>query len=224
MGVTDQTILSEIQLAVVEMQVGDGGATWPSGLWTKTEVLGYLNQRQYRFLKDTGIFVSQDRIPVSAHTLRVSLVDQLSLPLVSIQVVEASWKYTTGVDQTTIWPMERISDLEIDLAQKSWTTSYGRPKTYMEVETPTLTLQLGPPPDLAGLIYLEYIGLTALLDGSGEIFTVPDELVPAIKWGALSDMLGKAGRGQNLSKAQYCESRYQEGVAIAQSLLETSVL
>lgn len=218
MPMTDQQVMTEIQYHLVELLSPDGGATWPSGLWTTAEVLGYLNQRQYRFLKETGIYVSQDRVPVTAQTLRVPLTDQNSLALDWIQTVQMSWRYTVGADQVTIWPMERIAAMEIDLAIPTWTTGYGRPKTYMDVETPTLSVQLGPPPDADGLLYLEYLGLTAVLDGTGELFTVSDEFVPAIKWGAIADMLSKAGRGQNLLKAAYAESRYQEGVTVAQSL------
>ena len=55
MAVTDQTILSEIQRVTLE-GAGDGGATWPSLMWTQAEVLGYLNQRQNRFLAAVGLY------------------------------------------------------------------------------------------------------------------------------------------------------------------------
>ncbi len=219
MSITDQAILSEIQYSVLELDVPDGGATWPSGLWTQVEVLGYLNQRQMRFIKETDVFVAQDRIPVTAGTTRVNLVDQLSLPLDWIDTIELSWQYTAGADQVTIWPVEHASQREVDLYTPLWLTSPARPQFYMDTETPLLVHTIAPPPDLDGLLYIEYLGLSAVLDGSGEIFTVPDEFVPAIKWGALADMLSKVGRGQNLGKAQYCESRYQEGVTAALTIL-----
>src|SRR5262245_48202613 len=61
MSTTDQQVLSEIQYQVIEPTV-DNGVTWTSGLWTATEVLNYLNQRQYRFMKDTLLMMAYGRV------------------------------------------------------------------------------------------------------------------------------------------------------------------
>lgn len=50
-------------------------------------------------------------------------------------------------------------------------------------------------------------------------FILPDEFIPALKWGVMADMLSKVGRGQDLQRAAYCESRYQEGVEAAAIIL-----
>ena len=44
MALTDQQVLSEIQAHLIEPE--DNGVTWPSGLWTSTEVLDLLIARQ----------------------------------------------------------------------------------------------------------------------------------------------------------------------------------
>jgi hypothetical protein len=49
--------------------------------------------------------------------------------------------------------------------------------------------------------------------------TTPNDFTPAIKYGVLADMLSKVGRGQDLTRAAYCESRYQEGVEAAKIML-----
>ena len=52
---TDQELLSQIQSALFEPD--DAGLTFPSGLWTRDEVLAAMNERQNRFLKSTLTWV-----------------------------------------------------------------------------------------------------------------------------------------------------------------------
>ena len=64
-----------------------------------------------------------------------------------------------------------------------------------------------------------YVALSQILDGTGQQFDIPDDWVPYLKYGVYADMLGKQGRGQDLLRAKYCDQRYQEGIALAQALL-----
>ncbi len=75
-------------------------------------------------------------------------------------------------------------------------------------------------PSAAGEVSLIYTGLSDLLDGTGIYFNVPDDWVPYLKYGVLADMLLKEGRGRDLLRGRYCEQRYQEGIVLAQSLLD----
>jgi len=52
-SVPDTDLLTELGLILQEDPV-----TWANGLWTFAEVLGYANQRQYRFLVETQILGS----------------------------------------------------------------------------------------------------------------------------------------------------------------------
>jgi hypothetical protein len=44
---------------------------------------------------------------------------------------------------------------------------------------------------------------------------VPDNFAWVVKFGALSDMLSKAGQAQDMPRAEYCERRWKEGIQLA---------
>lgn len=205
MAVTDQDQLSEVQLVMLE--VPDNGVTWNSELWTAAEVLAYFNQRQNRFVKDTLLFVATDELQVPAGTVRPAL------PSEWVATIDKAWQDSAS---GTWYPLSPGNSLEYDRGLPSWRATPGVPQAYMDEETPTLTTQLAPVPAADGVLETMYVGLAGLLDGAGEIFTVPDEFVPYIKYGVLADMLGKVGRGKDSFRAAYCESRYLEGVNLAQ--------
>lgn len=210
MAVTDQSILSEIQLAMLE-PVADGGVTWTSGMWTASEVLSYLNLRQDRFLKESQLLASWTTMAVSAGQLRPSL------PVDWVATVRVSWK---GQAQTTYTKLPRSDSWSADNGVPTWpTVTATRPAVYMDAETATLLIQLAPAPTNAGTLSLYYVSTGAPLTGLNELFTVPDEFVPYIKYGAIADMLMKLGRTQDMGRAAYCEQRFAEGVELAKSWL-----
>ncbi len=95
------------------------------------------------------------------------------------------------------------------------------PQAYREVDTTaTLTVGVTPAPASPGELGLLYVSLSEILEGTGQIFDVPDEFVPYLKYGVYADMLGKDGRGQDLTRSRYAEQRYQEGIVLAQSILQ----
>lgn len=211
MSTFDTSLFNEIQYHLLEPTI-DGGVTWASGLWTAAEVLDYANQRQYRFMKDTLLMMAYARIATTAGSTAVILPDDW------IESYRADWKHsTTGV----ITELPRSSTWEIDHTARDWALSNApRPLLFTDAESPTLQARAVPAASVNGEILLLYVSLTAVLTGAGEIFTVPDEFVPAIKYGVLADMLSKVGRAQDPARAEYCESRYEEGVEAARLVLE----
>ena len=206
MSVTDTDQLTELQLALQE------DATFSNGLWTPVEVLGYFNQRQYRFLKETGIIAAWAVIPwIPQETTQ-------PLPPDWIATLAVLWQdLTTGI----YTPLPPSDTWELDhVAVTGASTSAALPQAYRDGTLETLTLAVGPAPAAPGALELLYVGLSDLLDGLGTYFTIPDEWVPYIKYGVYADMLGKDGRGQDLLRARYAEVRYQEGLALAAALLE----
>jgi hypothetical protein len=210
MSTTDQQVFSEIQYQLIEPTI-DGGATWTSSLWTAQEILDIANQRQYRFMKDTMLMLAYARIDVTAGDTTHALPEDW------IVTARADW-----TDATTLATIElpRSSTFEIDHSYATWETqSVARPLLYADSESSTLVFRTMPPSVGAGQVLLLYVGLTAVLTGSGEVLTVPDEFVPAIKYGILADMLRKVGRAHDTDRADYCEARYQEGVEAAHMIL-----
>lgn len=207
----DQTMLTQLQYDLVEPQV-DAGVSWDSGLWSREEVLGALNFRQSLLLKSSLLVVSiaNPQLTVTAGNTTVDL------PADWIRTVDAVW---IGADGTTR-ELLRCSTFEMDHVTPSWAIISADPLSYVEYETPTLEMTIGPTPRQDGVIDLLYIARGPALTGDGMVTSIPDELSDAVVYGALTDLLSKDGRGQDLLRAQYCQQRYELAVDLARLILE----
>ncbi len=208
MSFTDQQVLEQCQYVMIEAP--DLGQTWGSGLWTLTEVVRYLNQRQNRFLKDTHVQIGIADIPVTAGQSTFNLPDDW---IATVRVV------FRGVDGSTVKELMRSDTWEADYGDPDWTVNQGTPNLYMDADQPVLTMRVADIPDQDGLLQVHYIPLGALLTGGGELMTLPDEYIPSLKYGVLADMFSKVGRQQDATRAEYCASRYMLGIEIAKMLL-----
>lgn len=81
---TDQQLFTLLQYALVEPP--DGGASWPSGLWTRDEVIAALNTRMQQYLRDTQAIATRVEIPVLAGT------NPVTLPTDWIATLAANWR------------------------------------------------------------------------------------------------------------------------------------
>lgn len=211
MAVTDQVILAEIQRVTLE-GAGDLGATWPSGMWTLAEVLGYLNQRQNRFLAATGLFWT--RLETAVTTGQVNQ----PAPADWVATVLIAWKTSAGVYRE----LPKLDALELDFALPTWPgATAATPKGYYETDGATLTTFVVPAPtDVGSALERYYVALGTTLTQAGVTFSVSDEFVATIKYGALAEMFGKVGPAQNLALAATCEERWQEGVELGMLMAE----
>lgn len=205
MAITDQTLLAEIQRVTLESP-GDGGVSWPSGMWTAAEVIGYLNQRQNRWLSATGLMWTHALTPVVANQAR--------------QSAPTNWAATIFMAfcnaNGCFFELPKVDTHELDLRYVNWPiTSSDRPYGYYETEGETLSTYLAPIPSTF-IVQLEwyYVALGTALTGAGVNFSVPDEFVPTIKYGALADMFSKVGPAANPILAQACEERWMEGLEL----------
>lgn len=204
---TDADLLADLQDLLQE------SPAWDNGLWTRDEVLAALTVRQHRFLFDTRM---------TAATAIVSWtpdLPQLPLPADWITTIRVAWHDLLG-DTWIPLPPSDLPELVRTIGPDEAIT-VGIPQAYRELDTDsTRAIALTPAPTAPGEVELVYVGLAEDLDGTGQGFTVPDDWVPYVKYGALADLLGKDGRGQDLLRSRYAEARYQEGVVLAQALYQ----
>lgn len=205
---TDQDLLTELQYWAVETP--NAGASWPSGLWTVDELSGYLNQRQQQLLYESGCVLTRAPIPTVANTLR------MPLPADWIQTRRVNFLDANGA----FHPVLRSEVSSADYGLASWESTLApTPLVFMEDITPSLQIQIAPGASDAGVLYLLYVALGAALSNAGIAFTVPDDLVPIVKWGVLADLFKKLGRAHDTERAGYAEQRFQVGVALVNNLL-----
>lgn len=206
MSITDQEVLQQIQNTVIEPP--DLGQTWPSELWTKVEVASYVDQRQNRLLKDTHLQWGIANITGVQGTIIYDLPDDW------INTIRVVWIFQDG----TTKELARSDTWEADHGKPSWSYVQGTPDMYYDGGKP-ITLRIIPKPNVNGTIQIQYVPYSAIVEGDGELMTVPDEFVVSVKYGALADMFSKVGRGQDVNRAKYCEQRYALGVELARMLV-----
>lgn len=215
MSFTDQQLLQELQELTIEPVV-DLGLTWLSGLWTLEEVLGYANQRQQRFLADTGLVGGWLQMACAA--TEVQTLDQ-EVVFVNHVIYE-----NANPGPGTCSPLLPLSRFSADLAVPGWTGQTAAfPLGYLVGQTGTRELSLVPPPTTAGLLHLFGILLAEVLDRSGVLLNIPDEWEPYLRYGIMADMFGKQGEAYDQPRAEYCEARWQEGVQSARAVLEALI-
>lgn len=208
MTILDTDLLTEIQGVMIESE--DGGATWASGFWTVAEVIDYMNDRQRDFLKETFCLITPAVLSTVANLLRHPL------PQDWIATYAVHWHATDGTRKE----LPRSDSFEADLGLTSWAyDTKPKPDLCSDGDQATLLIQVMPGASDAGLLEILYVKVSAALSNSGVAFEVPDEFVPAIKWGVISDMLSKIGRAHDPRRAAYAESRYAEGVEAAKVML-----
>jgi len=208
MATLDTSILSAIQYVLMEPI--DGGAAFPSGLWTADEVRDRLNERQDQFLKRTGLLVGIATRPLNAGQ------HWFVLPSDWLSTLSAVWEGTDGVIRELI----RSDSFEADHGLTDWTHTRDTPMLYMDEDSPLLTMQIAPPPQVSGRVQLLYVPQGTTLTGAGELLTVPDEFSESVaKYGTLADLFGKDGRGKNPEKAAYCEQRFALAEQVADIIL-----
>lgn len=208
MSTTDQAALSSIQTYMLEP--ANLGVSWASGFWTAAEVIGYLDERQKRFIMETGLVAKTGTAPLAANVLRTTLpADCIELRFLAFQSQSGDF-----------YDIPRADPLQADLYRADWTyDSKEIPDGYSTSETPSLEVELHPSSSLAGVLHYLYLYVSTTLTGAGALFTVPDDFVPCIIWGVIADMLKKIGRATALDRAEIAESRYTMGVEITKLIL-----
>lgn len=212
-NVTDKEIMSLVQLMLLE---GDTqGQTWPSGLWSLSETVGYMNGRLRRFLKETGL---TQEIQFMDTTANVGTYD---LPDDTVDIRRLAWR--SGPTGFKYKELSRVDSWELDNMVQNWTVSSDvAPSSYTDSFLPTLQVLVNPTPTDVGNAEISTVALGPQVNGTGQSIGVPDEYAPYIAWGVLADMLGKQGEASDPERASYCESRYQEGITLGQILLKGS--
>lgn len=205
---TDQELLNALQYNLIEPP--NGGASFPSGLWARDEVLATINTRQKKLLRDTHLLTTRAEQAVVAGTDPVPLPTDL---LVALQLV---WRVTATGARSILTPSEMF---EVDLLIPTWQTVRATPQVYLDFDADTLTLRLAPLPDVSGTLELLYVAAPTQATGANRTLSLPDEFCDVVEWGVLADLLGKVGRGADPGRAQYCTERFDLGETVTEIIL-----
>lgn len=206
-SISDQELLNEIQYTLIETP--DNGFSMTTSIWTIPELIQYLNDRQRQILRETGIVMKTSTLNASPE------VNRYELPEDCITVRRVAWHSQSGVVKELI----RTDPFALDNSASAWGLVLGTPQVYAENATPTQVIELAPAPQDAGYLHLVYIAVETDLSNTGIRCSIPDEFAFYLKYGVLADCWKKAGPGQDLIRAAYCEERFQEAIDLGRALM-----
>lgn len=113
----------------------------------------------------------------------------------------------------------RVDPFTMDNGAPGWQVDTGTPEALIEEPRSPLSFQLSPTPDVDGSVEGIYVADPADISSACSLLPIPNFMTWIIKYGVMADMLNKEGEANDPQRAQYCESRWSEGVQLTRLLL-----
>lgn len=198
--VTDLDLIKLIQNHLLEP---DSGFTWTGSLqFSTTDLVQAISRRRDQLLYDTGCRITQALTATSSGI--VTLADNV------IDIRRIGWLPGSVYSAMPLFPDDRWS-----------LTSYERPATlsvpsaYFRSTEPPLSFRPDVDPPVSGNWDILTVNSgPALNNVSSVILQIPDDWCWVVKWGAMADLLSRDSQARDTLRAQYCESRYAQGVEV----------
>jgi hypothetical protein len=210
--VTNWQIITEIEYMLLEPPTP---TVWTgTDQFTLSQVNQALQRRRDLFLQLTGAVKTRavTNYPAPPADGRIDLDETV------LTVERAAWRPTTTqflriLRRHDEWGGDHYRPLTWRTA--SVTTP---PMSYSTSATPPLQLQLMPPAADAGDLDLISTSRGALIIPTVEsVLGIPDDYAWVVKYGVLADLLGGDGLQTDLARAQYCQTRWLQGISMATS-------
>jgi hypothetical protein len=176
-----------------------------------SDILGAIQAARDVTLSSTGCTITRSLIPVPVG--RVALSDSI------IDIRRVAWIPDPGFGYSAT--ALQASDLETkESFDPGWTTApQAVPGSYMVSGEPPLSIDLDRVPPVPGDLELLTVNAGAPLTAStATVLGIPDDWGWLVKWGALSQLLGREGLAKDGIRAKYCDQRFKSGL----DLLEVS--
>ena len=205
-SITDRQMILEIEQ---HLQEPLSATSWiGSEQFTYPGLVQAIQQRRDKFLLETGMVLT-----ISTPVASPSPVGNITLDQNVLAVVRLMWKSVDNI-YTILW---RSDQFTMTGAIPDWMQAPGLPTDYSTVLQHPLTLQLCPPPNDIGSLHIISINAGPTLNPTTTetILGIPDDFCWVVKLGALADIFGQDGPGQDLARAQYFESRWRDGIQLA---------
>ncbi len=184
------------------------GATWTgSAQFTINDLLQAVQRRRDQLLYDTGCTLVRSTQATNG-TVTNALDER------DIDVRRVAWLPGSVYTNSPLWRDDVWAQQSYDRND----STPGQPSIYKQSTQPPLSFVTDIPPAVAG----NYEVLTvrsgaALSAGSPTTLVIPDDWAWVVKFGAMADLLSRESLSKDISRAQYCQSRYDQGVAMMRS-------
>jgi len=211
--VTDQDIILQLQYHLLETKATVSQSSWlGTEMFTFEDIWQGVQNRLNQFLADTGIVVQRSLQPVIAPPEGRQPLDQSIIDVRRVVWIGAPYF------SYFVW-LAREDELGMTMYSQLWSVNSDIPISWSIMAPPPLQLQLSPVPITDGQVELLTVNSVNLTPWAGPtVLGIPDALSPAIKWGALADLMGNDGVSRDPVRAEYAERRYREYVELARML------
>lgn len=208
-SMTDSNLLVDIKCNLMEDTQTLAPTSWGgTDQFTLQDVQDALEKARNEFLLKTSNTLSFTTLGVGAGSSgRISLADTI------IDIIRASYLPATG---GTYYQLERADERTYNQFIPNWNLNPDQPTGYSVFLTPYVQLQLMPIPATNGTLSLVLQQSGAALDlTTGVILGVPNDQAWIVKYGALASLYAKEGQANDPFRAEYCQQRFEQGIAAA---------
>lgn len=203
--ITDEEVVRDVAFALQEPYDVPGHAWIGTEQFSVADVYQSLNQRRNRFLLETGLVLKNIEIngPIPS-------TSSLIVPGDVMDVRNMLWK------EDEIYSLMWRLDPQTSASKPLYSLTPGVPSDYATYPFQPLIVNLSPPPANNGLANILVVESLPDMDPmTPAVLGIPDDFCWVIKYGILADMYGTDGPGQDDSRADYCEKRWNDGVMLA---------
>lgn len=180
--------------------------SFPTGAWTKAEMVDYLNYAERDFLKKTGIVKTDVSVTLAAGS--TILCDR---PANTMNIDRISFNKK---------PLRRQTSHDLELEDRNWrVNSVGNPSYWHEDHLSNSKYELDKIPSAGGIIRIIGDYLFDPYASSFENMHLRDCWEPYLRWKVISLALSKDGENKDTGRSQYANDRYLLGVRMARRLI-----
>jgi hypothetical protein len=201
---TDTSLYTMMEYMLLEPPTG--------GTWTGTsqfsisDLSGALQRRRDEMIQASGCNVAQlSPMLATPNTRRTIFVDS------TLEPRRARFIPDSGSPTTLL----REDTYAFDGFESGYMQTTGTPRAWSVIAGPPLAMNVDIAPNMGGTY--DVLSLQAGLPfnpPAATLLGVPDDWAWLVKWGALSDLLGRDSEATDRQRADYCLKRYQDGLKI----------
>lgn len=202
-------IYSIVLYHLLEPQIAADGVTWDgTEQFSLADITGALERRQNELVTQCGLNISRPMPIVLPPNTRDIVLPDTYLDVRRVKYVPAA---SFGPAQV-LWRGDLQS---FQYFSSGYLQQRQNPRNYALSDIPPLELEVDfPPPQPGTLDMLVSLSQSIPTPPGTQVLAVPDDWVWVLKWGVLMDLLYRQSEAQDNPRAEYCKTRYLEGIQL----------
>ncbi len=205
---TDRDVYLRLTYSLLEPPSNLAAVT--TGQFLQDDLVQAVQRKRDEFLFKTACTSVVESLSVNPN------IATIALPQSVIRVMRAYW-LPTAIPNTpsTAFPVFRSDEFATSCYSPQGSLTPGKPETFSVGMEPLLTLEMTPPPDRNGkleCLTIESQGVLSPLQAT--MLLIPQDFVPGLFWGAMSDLLLMSMEKQDTFRGVYAKQRFDEYVAL----------